>query len=91
MDVPIKRYLNILVTEYFAECFYFHSGFNAPRGKCVSECVEMNVFQLTGSGNFTEIVSESDWFNKSPDFTRKQESALRHILIILSEKSDMLF
>lgn len=69
MDISVKRYLDILMTEDFAERFYFYSRLNTASCKGVSERVEMYAIQFTDSSNFAEIVPKSGWFNKMSDFT----------------------
>ena len=69
MNVSVKRYLDILMTEDFAERFYFYTCLNAARRESVPERMEMYVLQFTDSSNFAEIVSQSGWFNEMSDFT----------------------
>ena len=63
MDVTIERDTDVGVAEDFAEAFNVKSQLYTARGKCMSQCMEVYIFQIAGCENCFEVILEAAWLD----------------------------
>ena len=90
MHISVKCYLNIFVTEYFAERFYINACFNAARREGMAQSMKMNTLQLAGFGQLADIIAQCRRFCKARNLSRKQKSLIWQFLVELLEEGNML-